>query len=110
MGNLNTGPRIVLTPTNEAFAVIDPGILATIINDIDLLRDILTYHLVFFRQPFTIVSAILHELALPTAQGGLVRFNLYRQRGSSFATEDVNIKNSILDTRSVQQFCVFLVF
>ncbi|XP_045027201.1 transforming growth factor-beta-induced protein ig-h3 [Daphnia magna] len=87
------GPRIVLTPTNEAFAVIDPGILATIINDIDLLRDILTYHLVFFRQPFTIVSAILHELALPTAQGGLVRFNLYRQRGSSFATEDIATAN-----------------
>ncbi|KAI9556279.1 hypothetical protein GHT06_018853 [Daphnia sinensis] len=86
-------PRIVLAPTNEAFASIDPAVLATITNDIELLREILTYHLVFFRQPFTIVSAILHELDLPTAQGGLVRFNVYRQKGPSFATEDIATAN-----------------
>ncbi|KZS20153.1 Uncharacterized protein APZ42_013138 [Daphnia magna] len=94
-------PLIVLAPTNEAFAAIDPAILATITNDVDLLRDILTYHLVLFRQPFSIVSAILHELVLPTAQRGLVRFNVYRQKGSSFATKEIATANGALLLKAI---------
>ncbi|XP_059352303.1 transforming growth factor-beta-induced protein ig-h3-like [Daphnia carinata] len=88
-------PFIVLAPKNEAFAAIDPKVLAAILKDINLLRDILLYHLVHFRQPCSLLSAIFVELPVNTAQGELMRFNVYRNKGPSFATENVATANGV---------------
>ena len=85
------GPFIVWAPTNEAFAAIGPETLNFILSDASLLKDILTYHLGLFKQPYTLVPAIKDELTLPTVQGEVTRINVYRKKGSSFVSERVNI-------------------
>jgi transforming growth factor-beta-induced protein len=81
----------VWAPTNEAFAAIGPETLNFILSDASLLKDILTYHLGLFLQPYTLVPAIKDELTLPTVQGEVTRINVYRKKGSSFVSERVNI-------------------
>ncbi|XP_057374591.2 transforming growth factor-beta-induced protein ig-h3-like [Daphnia carinata] len=86
---------IILAPKNEAFASIDPTVLAAILKDISLLRDILLYHLVLFRQTCSILSAIFVELTLNTAQDEVMRFNVYRNQGPSYATEEIVTANGV---------------
>ncbi|KAK4023785.1 hypothetical protein OUZ56_009185 [Daphnia magna] len=94
-------PFVILAPTNEAFAAIDPAILAALLKDIYLLRDILRYHLVLFRQPCSLVSSIFVELPVNTALGEEVRFNVYRNKGPSFATEDITTANGVPLLRAI---------
>ncbi|XP_045026523.1 transforming growth factor-beta-induced protein ig-h3-like [Daphnia magna] len=94
-------PFVVLAPTNEAFAAIDPAVLAALLKDIYLLRDILRYHLVLFRQPCSLVSSIFVELTINTALGEVVRFNVYRNKGPSFATEDIATANGVPLLRAI---------
>ncbi|XP_057374589.2 transforming growth factor-beta-induced protein ig-h3-like [Daphnia carinata] len=86
---------IVLAPKNEAFAAIDPTVLAAVLKHISLLRDVLLYHLVLFRQTCNVLSAIFVEQTLNTAQGEVMRFNVYRKKGPSFATEDIATANGV---------------
>ena len=76
-------------PTNEAFAAIDPTTLKAILNDASLLKDILTYHLVPFNMSSTLIPSIHIELTLPSVQGEIFRINVYRKKGTSFASEAV---------------------
>jgi uncharacterized surface protein with fasciclin (FAS1) repeats len=89
---VQTGPFVVWAPTNEAFSAIDRESFNSILIDSSLLKDILTYHLTLFGQPYTLISAIKDELARPTVQGQVVRINVYRKKGSSFASKRVNIE------------------
>lgn len=86
---LIAGTFTVWAPTNEAFAAIDPTTLKAILNDASLLKDILTYHLVPFKISSTLIPSIHIELTLPSVQGELFRINVYRKKGTSFASEAV---------------------
>ena len=88
---ISIGPFIVWAPTNEAFAAIGHETLNSILDDTNLLKDILTYHLALFLQPYTLIPSIKDQQTLPTVQGEIVRINVYRKKGSSFASERVNI-------------------
>ncbi|MFN8632976.1 MAG: fasciclin domain-containing protein [Chloroflexota bacterium] len=66
------GPFTVFAPTDEAFAKVPAADLSQTLQNVDLLRSVLTYHV-------TAGSMSWAELAmkgqLPTVQGGLVNFN-----------------------------------
>ncbi|EFX79441.1 hypothetical protein DAPPUDRAFT_104419 [Daphnia pulex] len=77
------GPFTLFAPTDEAFAYIDPNTLKIILEDVDLLKDILTYHVVAFEVPPSFLSATQQVYQLPTVQGSApVRINVYRENGA----------------------------
>ncbi|XP_046458465.1 transforming growth factor-beta-induced protein ig-h3-like [Daphnia pulex] len=77
------GPFTVFAPTDEAFAYIDPKTLKIILEDVNLLKDILSYHVVAFEIPPSFLSAIQLVYLLPTVQGSApVRINVYREKGA----------------------------
>ncbi|XP_046651897.1 transforming growth factor-beta-induced protein ig-h3-like [Daphnia pulicaria] len=77
------GPFTLFAPTDEAFASIDPKTLKIILEDVNLLKDILTYHVVAFEIPPSFLSATQQVYQLPTVQGSApVRINVYRENGA----------------------------
>ncbi|XP_046458442.1 transforming growth factor-beta-induced protein ig-h3-like [Daphnia pulex] len=77
------GPFTVFAPTDEAFASLDPKTLKIISEDVNLLKDILAYHVVDFEISPTFLSTIEQVYQLPTLQGSApVRINVYREKGA----------------------------
>lgn len=70
------GPLTVFAPTNDAFAAVDPAILKSILGDLDLLKNVLTYHVVASSLP---ADAIQNELTPRTLAGENLRINVYGQ-------------------------------
>jgi uncharacterized surface protein with fasciclin (FAS1) repeats len=53
------------------------------LEDVNLLKDILTYHVVAFEIPPSFLSATQQVYQLPTVQGSApVRINVYRENGA----------------------------
>lgn len=68
------GPFTVFAPTNDAFGAVDPSTLNSILNDIILLKNVLTYHVV----PSALVSSsIQNELTPRSLAGENLRINVY---------------------------------
>ena len=63
------GPFTVFAPTDEAFASIDSQTLKYILDNVELLKDILTYHVVNFEISPAFLSSIQHVYQFPTVQG-----------------------------------------
>ncbi|EFX73084.1 hypothetical protein DAPPUDRAFT_307974 [Daphnia pulex] len=105
------GPFVVWAPTNEAFSAIDRETFNSILIDSSLLKDILTYHLTLFGQPYTLISAIKDELARPTVQGQVVRINVYRKKGSSFASKrSVTVNGAlVVNTFSAGESIIYVI-
>lgn len=68
------GPFTVFAPTNEAFSAVDSATLDTLLKDIDLLKRVLTYHVVAASLP---ASAIQNEQVAKTLAGDSLRVNIY---------------------------------
>ncbi len=77
----------IWAPTNEAFAASELKNL----NDVDLLKNVLSYHLVSFKNDPKEISSIQYELSVPTLQGENVRISVYRKKGVSFAFGEVSV-------------------
>jgi uncharacterized surface protein with fasciclin (FAS1) repeats len=93
--NFHTGPFTLFAPTDEAFASIDPNTLKIILEDVNLLKDILAYHVVAFEIPPSFLSAIKLVYLLPTVQGSVpVRINVYRENGA-ITFDPVKVKYEI---------------
>jgi transforming growth factor-beta-induced protein len=77
------GSFTVFAPTDEAFASIDSQTLKYILDNVELLKDILTYHVVAFEISPAFLSSIKHVYQFPTVQGAApIRINVYREQGS----------------------------
>lgn len=64
----------MFAPTNEAFAAVDPPTLSAILADVNLLKRVLTYHVV----GSTLSSeSIKNDLATKTLAGESLRINVY---------------------------------
>lgn len=84
MSEIYSGPFTVFAPTNEAFASIDPHTLKFILQHVDLLKDILTYHVVAFEISPTFLSSMPRFYQVPTVQGAApVWINVFREKGST---------------------------
>ncbi|EFX64217.1 hypothetical protein DAPPUDRAFT_266814 [Daphnia pulex] len=88
------GPELTIwAPTNEAFAASELKNL----NDVDLLKNVLSYHLVLFKNDPKEISSIQYELSVPTLQGENVRISVYRKKVVSFAFgETVTINGALV--------------
>jgi uncharacterized surface protein with fasciclin (FAS1) repeats len=54
-----------------------------ILDNVELLKDILTYHVVAFEISPAFLSSIKHVYQFPTVQGAApIRINVYREQGS----------------------------
>lgn len=77
------GPFTVFAPTNNAFANVDPATLNTILGDINLLKKVLSYHVVTSSIPST---AVQNELTPRTLAGESLRINVYGSGGDTTVT------------------------
>lgn len=73
----STGPFTVFAPTNDAFAAVPKDILDKVAGNNDLLKTVLTYHVV----PGTYTTASLKAMAakgesVMTVQGGMLTFKM----------------------------------
>jgi uncharacterized surface protein with fasciclin (FAS1) repeats len=55
------------------------------------LKNVLSYHLVSFKNDPKEISSIQYELSVPTLQGENVRISVYRKKGVSFAFDEVSV-------------------
>ncbi|XP_057374714.1 transforming growth factor-beta-induced protein ig-h3-like [Daphnia carinata] len=93
------GPELTIwAPTNEAFAALD----SKTINDAELLKDILNYHIVSFKNDPKEISSIQTDLTVPTLQGEVVRINIYRKKGVSFAFKETVTVNGALVLKTIR--------
>ncbi|XP_046658066.1 transforming growth factor-beta-induced protein ig-h3-like [Daphnia pulicaria] len=70
------GPFTLFAPTNDAFAAIDSATLNTLLQDVNLLKGVLTYHVV----TSTLAPAsIENELVIKSLAGESLRLNLYKK-------------------------------
>jgi uncharacterized surface protein with fasciclin (FAS1) repeats len=70
------GPFTLFAPTNDAFGAIDSSTLNTLLQDVNLLRSVLTYHVV----TSTLAPAsIKNELVIKSLAGESLRFNVYKK-------------------------------
>merc|ERR1712063_54822 len=68
------GPFTVFAPTNKAFRALSPDLLAKLGSDADLLKKVLTYHVV----PARLAGAsLVNDGTSTTLSGGKLRVNLY---------------------------------
>jgi transforming growth factor-beta-induced protein len=73
---LFSGPFTLFAPTNDAFAAIDSATLNTLLQDVNLLKGVLTYHVV----TSTLAPAsIENELVIKSLAGESLRLNLYKK-------------------------------
>ncbi len=68
------GPFTVFAPTNEAFGELDPATLKAVQMDVNLLKRVLTYHVVGSALPSTDIKS---ELTPKTLAGESLRINVY---------------------------------
>ncbi|XP_046650694.1 transforming growth factor-beta-induced protein ig-h3-like isoform X2 [Daphnia pulicaria] len=93
------GPELTIwAPTNEAFAASELKNL----NDVDLLKNVLSYHLVSFKNDPKEISSIQYELSVPTLQGENVRISVYRKKGVSFAFDETVTINGALVLKTLR--------
>ncbi|EFX90384.1 hypothetical protein DAPPUDRAFT_309644 [Daphnia pulex] len=70
------GPFTLFAPTNDAFAAIDSATLNTLLQDVNLLKGVLTYHVVTSTLAPT---SIENELVIKSLAGESLRLNLYKK-------------------------------
>ncbi|KAI9555167.1 hypothetical protein GHT06_017682 [Daphnia sinensis] len=68
------GPFTVFAPTNDAFNSVDPATLNALLQDVDLLKRVLTYHVVGSALP---PATIQNELVTKSLAGESLRVNIY---------------------------------
>uniref|UniRef100_A0A0P5HBI0 Fasciclin domain-containing protein n=2 Tax=Daphnia magna TaxID=35525 RepID=A0A0P5HBI0_9CRUS len=68
------GPFTVFAPTNDAFGAVDPSTLNSILNDVEILKNVLTYHVV---ASALVSSSIENELTPRSLAGENLRINVY---------------------------------
>jgi len=74
------GPFTVFAPTNEAFGKVDPATLEALGKDVNLLKKVLTYHVVGSAiNP----ADVKNELTPKTLEGDNLRINVYGNVGIS---------------------------
>lgn len=74
------GPFTVFAPTNEAFGKVDPATLDALGKDVNLLKKVLTYHVVGSAiNP----ADVKNELTPKTLEGNNLRINVYGNVGIS---------------------------
>lgn len=69
------GPFTVFAPTNDAFAAVDEFKLKSILDDVALLKNVLSYHVVASSLP---QSSIKNELTPVSLAGESLRVNVYK--------------------------------
>ncbi len=69
-----SGPFTVFAPTNDAFGAVDPATLDALLKDVNLLKRVLTYHVVASALP---PASIKNELVTRTLAGESLRINVY---------------------------------
>ena len=68
-----------------------------ILDNVELLKDILTYHVVTFEISPSILSSILQTYEFPTVQGAApIRINVYREKGSISTFDPVKVSNNFV--------------
>ncbi|EFX90385.1 hypothetical protein DAPPUDRAFT_309643 [Daphnia pulex] len=70
------GPFTLFAPTNDAFGAIDSSTLNTLLQDVNLLRSVLTYHVV---TSALAPASIKNELVIKSLAGESLRFNVYKK-------------------------------
>ncbi|XP_046658065.1 transforming growth factor-beta-induced protein ig-h3-like [Daphnia pulicaria] len=70
------GPFTLFAPTNDAFGAIDLSTLNTLLQDVNLLRSVLTYHVV---TSALAPASIENELVIKSLAGESLRFNVYKK-------------------------------
>lgn len=92
------GPFTVFAPTNEAFAKLPPEVVQAVSNDVDLLRKVLTYHVV----PGKVLSTDLsNDMTAASVEGTELRFNIYGGKtvtvnGKRVINADVQASNGVI--------------
>lgn len=91
------GPFTVFAPTDEAFAQLPEGTIEALLEDVDALREILTYHVV----PGRVTAAQVVQLdEATTVQGGTVSISTYgdtvRINDARVVTADIEASNGII--------------
>lgn len=93
----NTGPYTVFAPTDEAFERVDPNVMARLLADPALLRQVLLYHIVPDRLPADVLRdrdlrrlATLQgePLALDWADDGVLAANDVEVAGEAVAADN----------------------
>jgi len=79
----SVGPSTVFAPTNEAFAALPAATLQAVGNDPELLKNVLTYHIV---SGVVKSSDLRNELQANSLNGEQLRVNIYRRGHSLVAT------------------------
>lgn len=77
----------MFAPTNIAFGNVDPATLNNILGDINLLKKVLSYHVVSSSIPS---AAVQNELTARTLAGESLRINVYGPDG-----DKVRIKKTV---------------
>ena len=72
--NFSTGPFTVFAPTNDAFGAVDPSTFTALLKDANLLKRVLTYHVV---ASALLPSSIKNELVTRSLAGESLRVNVY---------------------------------
>lgn len=68
------GPFTVFAPTNDAFTAVDPATLKSLQMDANLLKRVLSYHVVGSALP---QATLKSELSTKTLAGDSLRINIY---------------------------------
>lgn len=94
----SSGPFTVFAPTNDAFAEVDGATLKSLLDDISLLKNVLTYHVVASALP---PSSITNELTPASLAGESLRVNVYGTGADEVSKNYVHSPFSI----SSETFC-----
>merc|ERR1711973_639375 len=70
------GPFTLFAPTNEAFAKLPPNVVQALSSDANLLRRVLTYHVVPGKVTFKELS---NDLTPASVEGTKLRINIYER-------------------------------
>ena len=68
------GPFTVFAPNDEAFAKLPQELLDTLANDVELLKKVLTYHVVAGK---VMSSDVQNDQLAPSVEGSELRTNVY---------------------------------
>lgn len=91
------GPFTVFAPTDEAFAALPEGTVEALLQDLDALRAILTYHVA---EGKVMAAQVVDMDTVPTLQGGTLPVSAYggtvRIGDAAVTTADVEASNGVI--------------
>lgn len=89
----------MFAPTNDAFAAVEPATLNSILGDVNLLKQVLTYHVVSGAVP---ASAVTNELTPKTLAGESLRLNVYGTGEKAVSKQTAEALSEITTNHTLQ--------